>query len=226
MPEGTFIIIETAIDPDGFYERDRVALQIAEAAALVTLRFPHALQEKVYEGTINTEGASLLWDEGSITLTVSPVVTPADVAEAFGSDASALQHLDGNRRERFQLASRWYRRGHETLNQVDKFLFWWTVLEVYPGEGERNIVWNIKHVLRMQVFPHLSKQKLEEGLRIGPIYQERKGIVHEGKAFVSHEDKHFSECLERLRAVATTCLRLLGGLPLGDDLDPYLGMNK
>ena len=157
-----------------------------------------------------------------MTLTASPAVTPSQLSEGLTSDFSSIQQLSGDERHRFQLASRWYRRGHEALNLADKYLFWWTVLEIYPGEGATNIVRNIKRVLREQVCPQLNAQEVEDKLGIGRIYGELKRIVHEGRAFVALDDKHFRGCLERLQAITTVCIRLLCGLPPGNGLQQFI----
>ena len=72
IPKGRYLVIETTANPDEEMERERVALRIAEVAGLITLRFPHVLDEKLYEGPVNTEYRSLLWSEDPITLTASP----------------------------------------------------------------------------------------------------------------------------------------------------------
>ena len=154
IPQGCYIVIETTVNPEE--ERGRVALRVAEVAGLITLRFPHVLDEKLYEGPINTEYRSLLWSEGPITLTVSPTVASSQLFEGLTDDLCSIQQLNGKGRDRFQLASRWYRRGHESVNLVDRLLFWWTVLEIYPGAGKTNIVKNTKQVLRDQVCPQLT----------------------------------------------------------------------
>ena len=221
VPQGPCIFVETEADPTVESERQRVALRVAEVASLITLRFPHVLNEKFYEGPVNTHDMKMLWDEGPRTLTASPGVTPSQLSEGLASDISYAQQLIPEKRMRFQLASRWYRRGCEAMNLVDKLLFWWTALEIFPGQGATNIVRSIKQVLSDQVCSQLSPQEVEDKLRIGRIYGERKRIVHEGRAFVAFDDQQFQELLMRLQAITTVCLRLLCGLPLGDDLQEF-----
>lgn len=222
LPRGSYIVIETIANLAEESERERLALRVAEVSSLVALRHSHVLDERLFEGVVNTTDRALMWREGPMTFTAAPAVSPKKVADGFASDFASVQHLDAERRQRLQLASRWFRRGHEAINQVDKYLFWWTVLEIYPGKGESNIVQNVTQVLRNRVCPHLEPQILKEELRIGRIYGERKRIVHDGRAFVAFDDAYFQDCLERLHAIATVSLRLLGGLPPGDDLKQYV----
>ena len=161
VPSGAYVIIESAGTPGGDYERDQVALRVAEIAGLITLRFPQALNEKIYEGWVNTERSAVLLGEGPLRLSVSPTVTSSELVEGLGIDDRSIQQFERNRREGFQLASRWFRCGHEALNPVDKFLFWWTVLKIYPGKGKTTYVKNIKQVLRDRVCPNSSLQDLE-----------------------------------------------------------------
>ena len=221
MPTGSYVLIEAMTSPSR-ESNESLALGVAEVASLVTLRHSHVLDEKLFEGIINTENSFVMRYDGPMRLTAAPAVTSQEVSDAFTRDFSSIQQLDSKERERLQLASRWFRRGHEAINQVDKYLFWWTVLEIYPGRGKSNIVKNIRRVLRERACPHLDVQTLEEKLAIGRIYGERKRIVHEGRAFVPINDRDFESCLERLRAIATVCLRLLGGLPPGGDLQQFV----
>ncbi len=222
LPGGPYAIISTEADIRASSERERVGLLIAEAAGLITLRYPHLLHEKLFEGVTNTEGHSIIWREGPVTLSASPAIPAAEVIGNFTADISSFARLPTGMQHRFQLASRWYRRGHESINQVDKFLFWWTVLEIYPRKKGTDVVATIKQILKDEVFPNLSMQRLGQDLQISSIYRERIQIVHKGKAFVDIEDKNFQMCLDRLGAIATVCLRLLGGLPPGDDLQQFM----
>ena len=222
VPEGSYVIIESRHTLGEDSERGQIALKVAEIAGLVTLRFPQVLDEKIYEGWVNTERSALLWGEGPLRLAVSSAVTASDLVEDIGVDYRAIQQLEMKRRERFQLASRWFRRGHESVNLVDRFLFWWTVLEIYPGKGDTNIVRNVEQVLRDRICSHLSPGDFRKKLGIGRIYGERSRIVHEGRAFVAFDDSNFGERLETLGAVATICLRSLAGLPPGDELRRYI----
>ena len=46
--------------------------------------------------------------------------------------------------------------------------------------------------------------------------------MHGGRAFTHFDDELFRVCLERLRAITTVCLRVLGDLPPGDGLRQYI----
>ena len=220
VPKGIYVVIETAATPG--MEREQIALRVAEIASLVTLQFPRVLDEKIYEGPVSTEQELLLWGEGPMTLKVGPAVTASQLLEVLAGDFCSMQRLNANERYRYQLASRWYRRGLEAVNLVDRFLYLWTVLEIYPGSKNTGIVNNLSRVLREKVYPQLSPQDIKDMLLIGHMYGERKRIVHEGRAFVAFDDQQFQGLLSRLQAITTTCVRLLCGLQPGDNLQEFV----
>ena len=96
------------------------------------------------------------------------------------------------------------------------------MLEVYPREKGAKIVRGINAILGNHVFPHVARHELEKNLRIGRMYSERKRIVHEGRSFVDVEDNDFRASLERLGLIAGTLLRLLCGMPPGDELQQFM----
>ena len=109
----------------------------------------------------------------------------------------------------------------ESLNLVDKFLFLWTVVEMYPGRGKSNVVKNLAAFLQDSVYPGHTVEYVKDAPEIGLIYGERKRIVHEGQALAPSSDSRLQNLLDKLQGIATVSLRLLGGLPPGDALDEY-----
>ena len=105
IPKGRYLVIETTANPDEEMGRERVALRIAEVAGLITLRFPHVLDEKLYEGPVNTQYRSLLWSEGPITLTASPTVASSQLFEGLTGDLCTIQQLNGEGRHRLLATS-------------------------------------------------------------------------------------------------------------------------
>ena len=221
LPSDSYIVIESELSSMDESERQRVILAIAETAGLLTLRIPHLLSERIYEGAINTAHASVLFREGPLRLSVGPPEVPEEILDQLRKDATSTSQVTDEQHQRFQLASRWYRRGCESLNLVDKFLFLWTVVEMYPGRGKSNVVKNLAAFLQDSVYPGHTVEYVKDALEIGPIYGERKRIVHEGQALVPSSDSRLQNLLDKLQGIATVSLRLLGGLPPGDALDEY-----
>ncbi|MFC1939986.1 hypothetical protein ACFLXO_04815 [Chloroflexota bacterium] len=223
LPSSSYVKIETLIQSFTDSERERVALAIAEAASLITLRYPHLLDKKLFEGVINTPNSGVMWSEGPMTLTASPSIPPENMAEALQNDFSNIKKLDTSDRTRLQLAARWFRRGYEAVNQVDKFLFFWTVLEIYPAKGRTRVANHTRDLLYNCLYSGRNPQEIKDKLELGRMSSMRDKIVHEGQAFVKEsEESVFEWRLEKLRATATVCLRLLGGLSPGDELERFI----
>ena len=224
LPADCYLVIE--IETQGTDPRStigRAALRVAETASLFDLRYPDVIAEKIYEGVVNTPRSDIYIPESPVTVRAQSVLDPGTVATEVAADLTVLTQLPSDRRDRYQLAARWFRRGHETTNLVDRLLFWWTVLEIYPGEGEgKDIPNRTCDLLVCRVYPNLSREKVKGMIGIGRIFGLRGDIIHEGKAFVkANEEDQFLDYLEQLRATAATCLRLLADLPPGQDLDRY-----
>ena len=223
LPSGSYIVIEALIKSFDDSERKRVALAIAEVASLITLLHPHLLEEKLFEGVVSPPNKAIIWPEGPLSLTASPSITPETVVSTFQNGFSKVQKLDANDRTRLQLAARWFRRGHEALNQVDKFLFWWTVLEIYPAKGTVHVARETANLLQLSIYVKMNASEIKTKLELGPMHRMRGKIVHTGQAFVEDSERSiFERRLEKLRATATVCLRLLAGISPGDDLEQFI----
>lgn len=83
LPSGSYVKIETLIQSFTDSERERAALVVAEAASLVTLRYPHLLDNKLFEGVVNARNTAVMWSEGPMTLTASPSIPPETMAGAL-----------------------------------------------------------------------------------------------------------------------------------------------
>ena len=226
LPPGSYVLIEIEVDQrslDTQEVRRMGALQVAEIIGIIDLRYRGLVSDRIYEGVINTPGSFVWLPEGPLRLTAQPKREPAEVAAMVARDLASTSNLSEDRRERFRLAARWFRRGADALNPVDKLLFWWTVLEIYPAEGKKKVPQITSELIASGVYPDLTAQAVKGKLKLGRIHGARSDIVHHGKAFIkSDEEKRFSDQLERLEAVAVVCLRLLLGLPPGDELDRYV----
>jgi hypothetical protein len=226
----SYVLIRIRVDaPDATSARTTAALRAAEAACVFDLRYPGLLAEKVYEGTVDEPGRFIFMGEGPLRISAQPDRDPKDVADRMATDFGHVEGLPEAERARFQLAARWFRRGQEAINPVDRFLFFWTVLEIYPAgkqrkQPKRPKVANIaSKFLREHLYQDLSDEQIKKKAKIGHIGGLRDDIVHQGWAFVKREkEEEFSDHLERLETIAATCLRILAGMPPGDDLNKYV----
>lgn len=226
VPPGSYWVVElqfSGVDPSSI--RRLAALRVAETLSTIELRFEGIVLDRLFEGAINTPGGALIMlPEGPLRLTAAPVRDAEDVATQLTGDFRALASLPEDQRERFRLASRWFRRGREALNPIDKLLFWWTALEIYPAEGSKKVSRLVSELVAKHTYKGLSPQQIKTKLKLGRIEGKRADVVHKGQAFVhSSEEDEFSQYVDILDSVVTTCLRVLAELPPGDGLDKFLG---
>lgn len=223
----SYVVIRIRVDaPDPTSARTTAALRAAEAACVFDLRYPGLLAEKVYEGTVDEPGRFIFMGEGPLRISAQPDRDPKDVADRMATDFGHLEGLPEAERARFQLAARWFRRGQEVTNLVDRLLFLWTVLEIFPAMGKRKVSNTASRFLGERLYQDLSAEEIKQRTKLGRIEDLRGGIVHKGKAFVvAAEEERFSDCVQRLEAIAVTCLRMLAGMAAGDELDKYVRQN-
>jgi hypothetical protein len=222
LPPDSYIVIEFMVNLDSSHSRRVAGLRVGEMVGLVELRLPGFLIEKVYQGAVNTPNSMTLWQEGPVRVVGRSILDGPTIAATLGDGLIALNGLDAGSRERFQLASRWFARGVEALNQIDKLISFWTVLEIYPGEGTTDIPRATSKLLANALPGAPSRLRVKAKLGLGPIFGLRSRVVHEGKAFVDENETDFGHRLDVLQATAATCLRILARLEPGHDLDPYL----
>ena len=226
FPAGSYLIIaayassQPAITGAGW---NAASDRFAQTVALLDMSFPGIAYERVYEGTATLPGQSLFIDpEQGIPLGLEHKYEHAAVARDLPARLQDLANLPNDARERFKLASRWFRRGNDAANPIDKVLFYWMVLEVYPTIKGSDVVRAVVDLLAAHVYP--NEPDLKVRLNIGPICGFRGDIVHEGKASIAtqRELDVVKDHVARLQAIARTCLRILAQLPPGSELDRYV----
>lgn len=224
LPKDKYLTILVYIDGQSFdIEVKRASLKVAEIASLFDLQYPNIIAEKIYEGTISEANVMSFAPQGPLRITAQPIIDPLEITAKIAEHINILKQLNQNDRERYQLASRWLRKGFETLNQIDKLIAWWTVLEIYPATGSSDIPRHVCDFLVNSLYNHLTPSELKTKLKIGRMFGLRSRIIHDGKAYVEDDERdEFSDYLERLQAIATVCLRILAGLDPGNELEKYL----
>ena len=123
---------------------------------------------------------------------------------------------DNNIKNRFKLMSRFFSKALTEFNDEEKFLWLWTVLEIFPMENTSNIVPISKYLSAvLEKDEQLVKSKLE----IGKIYKIRCDFVHEGKFDVA--DDVLAQYIEKLQLICITVLRKICGDSYNGELDKY-----
>lgn len=224
IPQGAFLLIQHDLDRTSLGdEQVQTSIRNSEVVALLDLEFTGLVVEKVFEGAVNRPGHFVFAPEGPMSIVARPTITTEQLQEALLSGISTLESLPPLDRQRLRLMSRWYRRARETLNRVDKFLFLYVAIEVFPASGRSDVSEAVRDFLVQRVFPDLDPPEIKARLMLGPITGLRAEIVHDGKSSIgADEQKAFSEKLERLEAVARECMGLLAGRSYGGSLDKWV----
>lgn len=225
LPPASYIVVKAKFrDVDLTTVRVSAPLLVSETVCLFDLAYPGVVSRRLFEGAVSEPGNLVFLPPGPLRLSAQPVREPKEMAQEVASRLSALEQLTSEDRERFRLASRWYRRGQQTLDMIDRLLFLWTVLEIYPAKGAKNVTRRVCELLSAQVYPDLDSEMIKEKTKLGRIEGMRGIIVHEGKSFVlPDEEDEFSDYVDRLQAVVYACLDSLAGRrSQTEGLDKYL----
>ena len=199
------------------------AKRISELVALIDLAFPGLVFQNEWEGVPSSPGQFFMVPDGPITMTAQPDPDLGVVTLEVGRGHANLGELSQEDRGRFQLAARWYRRGCETLNPIDKLLFLYTALEVYPAMGGADVPNRVRDLLHARLCPDLAPGEITDRCGIGRLAGLRSEIVHHGRLHIDNtEAKTARERLLQLESITRTCLRLLARMPPGQDLDRWL----
>jgi hypothetical protein len=220
---GIYMLTVQQLDFDIPDRRAQAALASAEQAAMIDLAFPHLIAEKQFEGVVNAPGTFVFAPEGPVTFTARPFEGVSALLSGIQAADGRLRVIRVEDRERFRLAARWFRRGCETINSIDKMLFWFIALEVYPAVGDADVPKFVRNLIHSRIYPKLEPGIVKDRIGIGPIAGLRARIVHDGLSSVPESERDaFHHRLSQLNALVRTCLKILAGVQPGNDLDEWV----
>jgi hypothetical protein len=227
FPAGSYVIVVTtkpSANVSGGSAWSAAKDRIAQLVAVLDLDFAGVAQEKVYEGPMLTPSTPmhLTWEEG-FRFSPSKSHAPADIAAGLQTRADHVLALSGQDAARFALAARWFQRANDSTNSIDRVLFYYTVLEVFPAAGTSDVPGAVARFLAERVYAGATPADVKARLNLGRICGFRGEIVHDGKASVAPDERAtVDEHVKRLQAIARTCLRVLAGLAPGSELDRFM----
>lgn len=169
LSSGSYVFIRLALDLRGGSAGRVAAMRVAEIAALFELRHGPLLGERKYQGPVKPTNAMVIMRDTPMRITARPFVDPGIVARDVQADFQALKNLGPQSRDRFRLAARWFSRAVEAENPVDKFLSWWTVLEIYPAQGHMDVSLHVSELLTKKLYSQLDASTVKERLSLGRI---------------------------------------------------------
>ena len=184
-------------------------------AALATLLGPRIFARRIYRGwTVGDDGNTIIESDLRIEppVTLNPQALQADL-QRIRSNISR----EANMSSRFDLMSRFYSKALVRPHSEERFLFLWTVLEIFPMKDTTDIR-PISELLSK--LTGRSSSDVKEMLAIGRIFGLRSDLVHNGS--FDPRQTGIPGFWTRLEALCLETLRYVGGLPYSGSLDQFL----
>ena len=224
FPQGAYLATaQRVVFDDGGEAQARARVAVAEVTAVCDLLFPGWVVEKAYEGQVNVGNSCAVIPEGSVSLRSWTPRTYSEIQEQFRTGYLSLQSLPQAERERYRLMSRWYRKATETDNPIDRFLFLYMSLEVFPARGTADVPRHVTALLHRSAFSELSPGVVKDRLGLGRLAGMRARIVHDGKVVIPNAERlAFDAGLRILEGVAHECLNLLANRQYTGQLDRWV----
>jgi hypothetical protein len=168
--------------------------------------------QQIYRGQLLEDNEQIM--EGML-LVKNPVSITADLSGALTNMRSALIQ-NQNIHDRYSLMARFFAKSLLIKPSEEKFLYLWTILEIYPMANTSNIKPISQHLGQlMSKEPELVKERLG----IGRLFDIRSKIVHDGLLAIPGKDE--GETFMRLQAICVEILRSMSGLNYSGSLDQY-----
>ncbi|MBZ5655482.1 MAG: hypothetical protein LAO56_09405 [Acidobacteriia bacterium] len=192
------------------YCEDEINRVVTQLSAVLT---PALFNFELWSGWLSDSEQAL----GGGWVGTSPAVQfePAELERQIESYRLAVAG-DPDIEQRFTLMSKLFSRAIATEPGEERFLWLWTVLEVFPMRDTSNI---------QPISGYLGRvtgrvpAEVKSALDLGKLFDSRCDLVHNGRLPYSLEN--LGEVLEKLEAIDTTVLRALGGLPYAGQIDKY-----
>jgi hypothetical protein len=182
-------------------------------AGLSLLCDPGIFAHQVYRGWVLEEQKAIL--EAWIQIK-PPVVVSSEVSQALENILSKLPE-DKDLKERFSLMSRFLAKELLVPPSEEKFLYLWTILEIFPMKGTSDIRPISVYLAKITGY---EEQEVKAKLQIGRLCRSRGKLVHDGKLDFSYEE--LGSTITKLEEICLTVMRSMCGLPYSGVLDKYL----
>lgn len=181
---------------------------------------PAAQDELLFDGFLPEPGYAEFSPPGPATYRASGANVES-VSKSIREVMDVLAKVDAATRTRLQIASAWFMRGGQTVNAVDRVLYYCVAIEVLFGGG-KNIVGRVHRTLAAH-YPQMDAAQFAAKIQFGPVYNLRSKVVHDGLTSLSGPDWIAAwELLRKAELIARASLYHFSGLPLGSVLDGCL----
>lgn len=201
-------------DSDPYSARVFCETQLDTAIASLSLLYdPGIFAHQVYRGWVLETENSIM--EAWIQVK-PPVVVSANISQEFESILSKFPE-DSDLKGRFSLMSRFLAKELLVPPSEEKFLYLWTILEIFPMKGTSDIKPISTYLAKVT---SCEEKEVKEKLKIGRLCGSRGKLVHDGKLDISY--KELGLTITKLEEICLTVMRSMCGLPYSGVLDKYL----
>lgn len=178
------------------------------------VRNPRIFSEVVYEGWVarQDEGMASAWANLGAPVKLDDQVLPHEYAALQKVATASTDDY-----QRIALMSKMFSRSLQESPGEEKFLWLWTMFEVFPMKNTSNI-----KPIAEYLAPLVGKSSayVKDRLQIGRLYGHRCSLVHNGELDIPLHD--LGTIITKMEAMTSTVLRSMLGLPYDGRLDRYL----
>jgi hypothetical protein len=173
---------------------------------------PALFTEQIYRGWLleKDKGIMEAWIQQ-----INPISISSDLADSLGEIGKVLAG-EPEKHDRFSLMSRFFSKSLVFPPSEEKFLYLWTVLEIFPMKDTSNIA-PISDYIGDLVSRTPSEVKEKLGIR--HLYGSRCNLVHNGRLDIPISA--LGQVIGRLESICVEVLRSLCGLPYSGALEKY-----
>lgn len=211
---GPFISITVRTKEDVPYKAKKFCEEhLNTTIAYMASVYDYALfAQQIYRGQLLEENEQIM--EGML-LVKNPVSIPADLSVSL-TDMRSVLIKDQNIHDRYSLMARFFAKSLLVQPSEEKFLYLWTILEIFPMTNTSNIK-PISAYLGQ--FMHKDPELVKERLGIGKLFDIRSRLVHDGLLAIPGKDE--GETFNRLQTICIEVFRSMSGLTYSGSLDQY-----
>jgi len=215
LTNGPFISITVRTDEDNPNKAKQFCENYLDViiAQLSIMYDPGLFSHQVYRGWLVEEKK---WMVDAWIQIKPPQSIPNNLADLL-SDMSTALFKNSELYERYLLMSRFFAKSLLVPPSEEKFLYLWTILEVFPMKDTTEI-----KPISIYLGQLMGKDPtlIKERLGIGKLFGARSNLVHNGRLDISLQD--FGATISRLETICLEVLRSMCGLPYSGALDKFL----
>lgn len=216
LPVGEYISITVQVEEENYGKAIKYCNGFLDSTiSQLSCFYDSALfLKQVYRGEMVEENAPTQHMHGMF-LAGDPVSIDNLLLDAIPEIRTTIS-TDQDVHDRYLLMSKFFPRSLSAPFGDEKFLYLWTILEIFPMKGSVNI-----KPISVHLGNFMNKQPniVKERLNLGHLCSTRGYLVHHGRLDIKSED--LVATLTRLELICIEVLRSISGLTYSGALDRY-----